>query len=150
MRIFSAVVVAALLIGGVGASARLASANRSPPVTALRLGALGGSDSYAGDVNATGQVVGESTTPAGELHAFSWTQSGGMVDLGTLGGTQSYGLAVNASGQVVGYSTLAGDSDAHAFSWTQAGGMVDLGTLGGAHSVAVDVSPSGQVVGNSS
>ena len=24
------------------------------------------------------------------LHAFSWTQAGGMVDLGTLGGTDSY------------------------------------------------------------
>jgi probable HAF family extracellular repeat protein len=77
-------------------------------------------------------------SPGPSVHAFSWTQAGGMIDLGTLGGPSSQAWGVD-NGQVVG------DSD-HAFSWTQAGGMIDLGTLGGPVSVARGVS-SGQVVG---
>src|SRR5216684_3178418 len=114
------------------------------------LGTLGGSDSNAVAVSASGQVVGESTT-AGEtaIHAFSWTAGGGMVDLGTLGGTSSVASAMNERGQVVGESTTAGDTAGHAFSWTSGGGMVDLGTLGGTFSGASAVNASGQVVGQS-
>jgi uncharacterized repeat protein (TIGR01451 family) len=96
-------------------------------------------------VNDGGQVVGQS-----QDHAFSWTPSGGMIDLGTLGGSSSAAAAVNDSGQVVGYSSTAGDSETHAFSWTPSGGMIDLGTLGGSSSVALAVNDSGQVVGYSS
>jgi probable HAF family extracellular repeat protein len=98
-------------------------------------------------VNDSGQVVGYSHTASGWEHAFSWTQTGGMVDLDTLGGTWSWAYAVNASGQVVGYSFTTGDAVYHAFSWTQAGGMVDLGTLGGTYSYPYAVNNSGQVVG---
>src|SRR5205823_1468705 len=127
------------------------------------LGTLGGTNSGAGAVNGSGQVVGESdTTGNTAAHAFSWTSSGGMVDLGTLGGTNSGAVAVNASGQVIGDSQTTGDTESHAFSWTSSGGMVDLGTLGGTSShvggfgsVAGPiggggVNDSGQVVGNSS
>ena len=68
-------------------------------------------------MNAAGQVVGESTTAGGDFHAFSWTETGGMVDLGTLGGTSSFAYAVNARGQVVGGSTTAGDAELHAALW---------------------------------
>jgi probable HAF family extracellular repeat protein len=58
-----------------------------------RPGTLGGTFSVAADVSARGQVVGESTTAGdAEGHAFSWTKTGGMVDLGTLGGTGSGAL----------------------------------------------------------
>ena len=70
--------------------------------------------------------------------AFSWTRSGGMVDLGTLGGGESQADAVDTSGQVVGWAETNGYK--HAFSWTQAGGMADIGTLGGAESIATGVS----------
>ena len=76
------------------------------------LGTLGGTFSLAVAVNDSGQVVGDSYT-AGDaaVHAFSWTQAGGMVDLGTLGGSLSaHAAAVNASGQVVGSSSIAGDA----------------------------------------
>jgi probable HAF family extracellular repeat protein len=76
-------------------------------------------------INDNGQVVGNSN------HAFSWTASGGMVDLGTLtDGTFSYANAINDNGQVVGNS-YTGSGETHAFSWTAGAGMVDLGTLPG-------------------
>src|SRR5205809_159353 len=149
MRILGAVALAVLLTGAAGASTGLARA-AGPTVTAIDLGTLGGNFSEALDMNASGQVVGESATAALEFHAFAWTKAGGMVDLGTLGGTGSVAGAVSPSGQVVGNSRPAGDLDAHAFSWTPKGGMVDLGTLGGDFSTAVDVTPSGQVIGVSS
>jgi probable HAF family extracellular repeat protein len=94
-------------------------------------------------INDNGQVVGNSN------HAFSWTASGGMVDLGTLPGmTDSSAKAINDNGQVVGYSYTG--SGGHAFSWIAGAGMVDLGTLpGGTDSYAVAINDNGQVVGNS-
>jgi probable HAF family extracellular repeat protein len=99
----------------------------------LDLGTLGGTSSTVGvtdttrgpdgAINASGQVVGQSRTAGdSEWHAYSWTQSGGMVDLGTLGGTVSGATLVNASGQVAGGSLTAGNAESHAFSWTPSGG----------------------------
>ena len=87
--------------------------------------------------------------PTARTHAFSWTQSGGMVDLGTLGGTTAYADAVNDAGQVVGQSSTRRPASTHAFSWTEAGGMVDLGTLGGTTAARYAVNDNGQVVGAS-
>jgi probable HAF family extracellular repeat protein len=124
------------------------------------LGTLGGRFSSPVALNDNGQVIGQSDTGGNAdpnvcpplyspcPHGFSWTQSGGMVDL-TLGGSVSNAWAVNDSGQVVGQSNTAGDPGCcpHAFSWTQSGGIVDLGTLGGRESKAWAVNDSGQVVG---
>jgi probable HAF family extracellular repeat protein len=108
---------AALPAGLVSARAGAATAARSTP-TAIDVGTLGGSYSFASAVSESGQVVGYSYT-AGDVepHAFSWTNSGGMVDLGTLGGTYSETYAVNASGQVIGYSYTADDAAIHATLW---------------------------------
>src|SRR3954463_13469003 len=60
------------------------------------LGTFGGSSSSAPPVNASGHVVGDSsTTGDAAQHAFSWTATGGMVDLDTFGGGSSYASAVN-------------------------------------------------------
>jgi probable HAF family extracellular repeat protein len=61
------------------------------------IGTLGGKTSEAYAINATGDIVGEAETAAGQRHAFLYT-GGSMRDLGTSG--VAYGL--NDAGQVVG------------------------------------------------
>ena len=120
----------------------------------LDLGTLGGGYSIPAAVNDSDQVVGYSETAQLEIHAFSWTLTGGttltagMIDLGTLGGDSSEARDVNKHGQVVGESS--NDRYHRAFSWTPTDGMVDLGSLGGTSSTAWAVNDNGQVVGVSS
>jgi probable HAF family extracellular repeat protein len=60
---------------------------------------LGGGASNALRINSSGQVVGSSTTAAGDTHAFIYSDLTGMVDLGTLGGGNfSFGAAINDLG----------------------------------------------------
>ncbi|SHN46478.1 HAF repeat-containing protein [Cryptosporangium aurantiacum] len=114
----------------------------------VELGTLGGDTSRPADtgraVSRTGDIVGTSTTAAGETHAFLW-RAGRLTDLGTLGGPSSTPTAVNDRGQVVGFSTTRSGAQ-HAFLWS-GGRMVDLGAPGGATSTARDVNNAGQVVG---
>ena len=137
-----------------------ASSGAATSYSVRDLGALNGAAglSQAFGVNVADEVVGYSTTVStspylanGPTHAFSWTATGGMVDLGTLGGTSSDSSAangVNDSGEVVGWSST-GTSGSHAFSYTPSGGMVDLGTLGGTSGTAEAVNDDGEVVGYS-
>jgi probable HAF family extracellular repeat protein len=104
---------------------------------------------WAEAVNNAGRVVGGASCPGPPppLHAFSWTESGGAVDLGTLGGSYSRATEVSDAGGIIGWSSLPGDEQFHAFSWTSREGMIDLGTLGGSDSYAWAVSNRGHVVG---
>lgn len=114
------------------------------------LGTLGGSASYAYDVNNKGQVTGLSglAGDADVLHAFLYSD-GHMRDLGTLGGRVSAGYGINDKGQVSGSSILAGDNGAqHAFLYS-GGTMHDLGTLGGRTSQGRGINGKGQVTGMS-
>jgi probable HAF family extracellular repeat protein len=82
------------------------------------LGILGGSYCNANAVNASGQVVGSSsTTENGDAHAFLYTgvpgHGGHMIDLGTLGGTYSEAWAINDAGQIAGEARDA-DINIHA------------------------------------
>ena len=131
--------------------------------TVVDLNTLGGTNSYAADINDAGQVVGNSRTASGDLHAFLWedvnanrqSDAGEMIDLGTLGGGNSFAIGMNGFGQVVGTSPTA-SGDFRAFLWqdldgngqSDAGEMIDLGTLGGPTSSASGINGSGQVVGN--
>jgi probable HAF family extracellular repeat protein len=130
----------------------------------VELGTLGGNYTVPAAMNSSGQVVGSSSitqlvvtaSPSflavasgatDVTHAFSWTASGGIVDLGTLGGRLSAASSVNNSGQVVGISTKEDNLTSRAFLWAAASGMVDLGTLGGSDSEATAINDNGQIIG---
>ena len=112
--------------------------------TITDLGTLGGSWSEAHAINEAGQIVGWSTTVAGEPRAVLW-HNGTMTELGTLGGTQSQALDINEAGQIVGWSTTAA-GEPRAVLWHN-GTITDLGTLGGTWSQGFGINDTGQVVG---
>ncbi|HEY6887385.1 MAG TPA: hypothetical protein VI300_06380 [Solirubrobacter sp.] len=115
------------------------------------LGILPGGDySQATAVNNSGGVVGHSGTfftygvsdPV-PIHAFSWTQATGMIDLGTLpGATTSSAYGINDRGQIVG------ESGGRPFLFSPDTGMTELGLLPGDTSgAAYAINDHGQVVG---
>ncbi len=118
------------------------------------LGTLGGPDALQYNLNARGQIAGESytnDTPNADsggsptLDPFLW-QNGHMIDLGTLGGDYGNSSWLNDHGDVAGFSYLAGDNTAHPFLWNGRR-MIDLGTLGGENGFGNWVSDSGDLVG---
>ena len=109
--------------------------------TITDLGTLGGDSSWATAINDAGQVVGYSAI-SGQLplHAFVWTQSGGMQDLTPrFDNIKSFALAINAAGNVVGGADLKSTEQEDSLLWTQSGRVLSLGTLGGTLSVALAV-----------
>jgi probable HAF family extracellular repeat protein len=79
---------------------------------------LGTTNTYGGDLNDNGVVVGASelnVNGVARLRGFLWTPSvpngtaGTMVALGTLGGSSSDTYGINNLNQVVGYATTIGD-----------------------------------------
>ena len=95
---------------------------QAAPPTLTDLGTLGGNYSMATGINATGHVIGNSTTATGTYHGFVWDRVNHMTDLGTLGGTFSRATGINAAGQVFGQSTDAGGA-VHDFVWDATNGM---------------------------
>jgi probable HAF family extracellular repeat protein len=67
-------------------------------------------------INNNSEVVGFSTTPSDNEHAFYWTQQTGLIDLGTLPGGSTSGIAgINDSGQIAGAGSTA-DGTTHAMA----------------------------------
>jgi probable HAF family extracellular repeat protein len=77
---------------------------------------LGREAEFPQAVNNHGEVVGYTFHADFTESAFSWTQTGGLVELPSLGGPQSDARAVNDDGVIVGASITAG-GNAHATLW---------------------------------
>lgn len=84
----------------------------------VNLGTLGGSTSFALDVNNQRQVTGNAQLPLGEpnprLNTFLFTSAGPMVGLGVLPGSNNFsrGDAINDAGDIVGFGTFGGSTRA--------------------------------------
>ncbi|MDP2867593.1 DUF3466 family protein [Methyloversatilis sp.] len=140
-----------LIASALLASGFTPSATDAAPLsyTFTRLGTLGGTYSYARDINDAGVVVGLASKPfsgnSSVYSAFIWNDST-MTELGTLGGTQSLASSINNSGQVVGWANVPGDLTNHAVIWN--GGVVtDLNPAGSYGSAANSINDAGQIVG---
>ncbi|MCC7146222.1 MAG: hypothetical protein IT443_07225 [Phycisphaeraceae bacterium] len=125
-----------------------------PGEAPVELGTLGYGWASATDVSNQGVVVGGSWTgpQQSSMHAFRWTEAGGMEDLGSLGG-ETMAEAINEDGLVVGSSKLgtSSDSASHAFVYRD-GQMIDLNSMidplgGWVLTGAADINELGQIVG---
>jgi probable HAF family extracellular repeat protein len=120
--------------------------------TVTDLGTLGGSESIATAINASGEITGGATNASGSYHAFLY-KNGSMTDLGTLGGPSSQGQSINQSGEIAGYAQLPPGPTAgwpprrvsfySAFTDSK-GTMTALGSPGGE---AYAINDSGQIAG---
>ena len=90
-----------------------AFAFRSNGTAIQNLGTLAGFHVTGRAINASGHVVGNSTTADG-IRAFVWNGTT-MKNLGTFGGSQSFANDINAAGHVTGTASTTGA--AHAFLW---------------------------------
>jgi probable HAF family extracellular repeat protein len=128
------------------------------------LDGLGGSVSFAINVNSSGQASGTSLLSGNEIvHAQIWIRPPRTIDLGTLGGPNSEIIQYNHGrpGQFVGWSETAatdpydenycGFGTPHicrGFSW-QNGKIRSLPTLGGNNDQTNDLNERGQIAGDS-
>jgi probable HAF family extracellular repeat protein len=113
------------------------------------LGTLGGTNSEAYAINASGQISGYAQT-AFEDHAFLVTGTT-LKDIGTLLGNglvHSYGLGLNKSGHVVGEAYSSSFAAPHAFYYDGTT-ATDIGNLGGVSAAALAINDNEQIAGYS-
>jgi probable HAF family extracellular repeat protein len=115
------------------------------------LGTLGGTESIATAINASGEITGGSTNASNVYHAFLYS-NGTMTDLGTLGGPSSQGQGINTTGEIAGYAQLPPSTSAgypprpvsfYSAFYTVSGKETAIGQSGG---VAYAINDSGQIV----
>jgi probable HAF family extracellular repeat protein len=112
------------------------------------LGALGGIDSIALDVNDRGEAIVNARLADDTWPVFVASPGTAPRVLPTLGGEEgSNATDINELGQIAGTSTDENNVDARAVLWPATGGVVDLGTLGGTESHGLALNDLGQVVG---
>lgn len=106
---------------------------------------LGGSRSFAFDINDTDQVVGTATTANGSANAFVY-ENGVATNLGSIDDSgYSEARAINASGDITGFS-LDANNNYSAFYYDGVTGMNALTGLGG-DAKGLDINAAGTVVG---
>ena len=115
------------------------------------------SSSQANGINASGQVVGQSTSLLGGEHAALWEPSSTTpIDLGGLGTVNgsSIAKAINASGEIIGYGNSGNlnDNSTHALMWQPGSTIpIDLGSSGTSvydYYLPMAINASGQIVGD--
>ncbi|MBS0195958.1 MAG: hypothetical protein JSR77_04295 [Planctomycetes bacterium] len=147
------------IVGGDGLTLPVACIYHAGALTTLP--SLGGRTSQALGIDASGRIVGSSTTlNEAASRPCMWTSTTRVIDLGTLGGSggqaaaSAYDSATGVS-TVVGHSISSVDGLRHATRWrVNAGGTVlsriDLGVLrAGVNSHAASINASGDTVGTS-
>jgi probable HAF family extracellular repeat protein len=131
----------------------VASSAHAATYQLVDLGTLGGSSSFALDVNNHRQVTGNSQTPTGQpaprLNTFLYT-GGPLTNIGVLPGSNNFsrGYAINDSGTIVGESD---NNSSRAFVYEN-GTLTGLTRLAGDNDrgVAHDINNAGTIVGISS
>ena len=125
--------------------------------TVVDVGALGGNDSIAYNLNDQNQVVGFALNALGEHRAFVFADAnnnrladpGEMRDLGVLPGhTASYAYGINNAGQIVGTSRslpAPNDADERAVLFNPGAAPTDLGLGDGSN--AYEIAAGAAVVG---
>jgi probable HAF family extracellular repeat protein len=120
----------------------------APRYVAVPLDTPAGMSSFAGAINASGDIAGE------VWPSYSWEGEGArafrylgdaMEILGTLGGDYSGAMGIGDDGRIAGTSWNAAGNP-HAFVF-DGNAMHDLGTLGGRASLASAMSSDGKVAG---
>ena len=92
-------------LGGTSTTDGVEPATNTTGFARTDVGTLGGTSSYAADINNSNVVVGWSETASGTAHAFRWSAAGGLTDLGTLPGDRlSRAVAILDGGQILGVS----------------------------------------------
>jgi probable HAF family extracellular repeat protein len=121
------------------------------------LGDLGGTYTQASAINTLGEIVGESTSPDGQMRPFLWNPNsapgGTLTDLGFFAGVDIQVVDRNANGTIVGAVRSTPSTLQTAFVWRSAGGFALLPDLGappagdGIVSYATGVNDAGVIVG---
>jgi probable HAF family extracellular repeat protein len=117
----------------------------------LDMGALGGAYSFANDINEAGVAVGSAASGNTGSRAFSWTKSGGIVDLGNFNPTDSQQYAgyngINNKGLMVGTAYRLFSPYRPTMAQPGAKGPSDIGLPGRVAGMAMAVNDDGTIVG---
>lgn len=80
----------------------MASRSVAQEYTFTDLGTLGGTDSYANEINNRGEIVGTARTPGNQFSSAFVYRNGTMSNLGASADSDTFGRGINNTGAIVG------------------------------------------------